>query len=288
MSKLKSMQRVSLKDNSEINEKVIQEYIYSDPTVLGLGDLSAINKEKVLPQGGRLDLLLQDDSNTRYELELQLGSTDPSHIIRTIEYWDSERKRYPQYDHCAIIVAEEITGRFQNVISLFNGVIPIIAMQVAAYKTETGDIALIFTKIMDRLTYALDDEDESEPTDRAYWQKRASAKTLKIMDDIYEGLGEEKQGFILKYNKYYVGLAKDGIAKNFVSFKPKKSYVWVDIKCDKSQETEDLLQRTDLEYTYANAWSYYEIKINSIEEFKKNDETLNKLIGLAKDRANID
>ncbi len=65
-----------------------------------------------------LDLLLQDpDTNRRYEVELQLGPTDESHIIRTIECWDIERKRYPQYDHCAVIVAEDITSRFLNVIS---------------------------------------------------------------------------------------------------------------------------------------------------------------------------
>jgi len=44
-----------------------------------------------------------------YEIEIQLGSTDESHIIRTIEYWDIERKRYPQYDHTAVIIAEDIT-----------------------------------------------------------------------------------------------------------------------------------------------------------------------------------
>jgi hypothetical protein len=34
-----------------------------------------------------LDLLLADqDLTTRYEVEIQLGATDASHIIRTIEY----------------------------------------------------------------------------------------------------------------------------------------------------------------------------------------------------------
>jgi len=35
-------------------------------------------------------------ANTRYHVELQLGATDESHIIRTIEYWDTERRRWPQ------------------------------------------------------------------------------------------------------------------------------------------------------------------------------------------------
>ncbi len=39
-------------------------------------------------KAGRLDLLLQDANQRRYEVEIQLGATDESHIIRTIEYWD--------------------------------------------------------------------------------------------------------------------------------------------------------------------------------------------------------
>ena len=62
--------------------------------------------------------------------------------------WDMEKKRFPQYDHCAVIVAEEITGRFMNVISLFNGNIPLIALQLSAYKVG-DDVSLAFTKVMD-------------------------------------------------------------------------------------------------------------------------------------------
>ena len=72
------------------------------------------------------------DTKRRYEVELQVGSTDEAHIVRTIEYWDIERKRYPQYDHCAVLIAEDITSRFLNVISLFNGMVPFIAIQMQA------------------------------------------------------------------------------------------------------------------------------------------------------------
>ena len=81
------------------------------------------------------------------------------HIVRTIEYWDIERKRYPQYDHCAVIVAEDITSRFLNVISLFNGFIPLIAVQMNAFLVE-GGIALWFTTVLDELPLGLEEEDE--------------------------------------------------------------------------------------------------------------------------------
>lgn len=119
--------RLMLKQHPELGEKWVQARIASDPALLGLGEVDVKDMERVQPHGGRLDLLLHDTlANTRYEVELQLGATDESHIIRTIEYWDTERRRWPQYEHVAVIIAEEITARFFNVISLFNGFIPII------------------------------------------------------------------------------------------------------------------------------------------------------------------
>src|SRR4051812_17362403 len=121
-------ERISLKLHPELNEKWVQELIASDPSILGLGELVLRDKERIQPRAGRLDLLLQDpETKRRYEVELQLGPTDEAHIVRTIEYWDIERKRYPQYDHCAVLIAEDITSRFLNVVALFNGTIPLIA-----------------------------------------------------------------------------------------------------------------------------------------------------------------
>ena len=65
--------------------------------------------------------MLQDlETKHRYEVELQLGATDEAHIIRTIEYWDVEREAYLN-EHSAVLIAEDITSRFLNVVSLFNG-----------------------------------------------------------------------------------------------------------------------------------------------------------------------
>jgi hypothetical protein len=43
-----------------------------------------LQQERIQPAGGRLDLLFQDAEKRRYEVELQLGAVDESHIIRTI------------------------------------------------------------------------------------------------------------------------------------------------------------------------------------------------------------
>ena len=164
-------ERLTLKSHPELNERWVQDRIAEDPTILGLGDLVLRDRERTQPRAGRLDLLLQDpETNRRYEVELQLGATDEAHIIRTIEYWDIERKRYPQYDHCAVLVAEDITSRFLNVVALFNGSMPLVAIQMQALKIAQHT-TLIFTTVMDELTRGLIDEDEdaeAAPTDRAY------------------------------------------------------------------------------------------------------------------------
>jgi RecB family endonuclease NucS len=118
--KFQKSKKVTLKSSPVHNEAWLQDLIANDPSILGLGDLVLKDKERQQPRAGRLDLLLQDpDTNKRYEVEIQLGKCDESHIIRTIEYWDIERKRYPNYEHCAVIIAEDITSRFLNIISLF-------------------------------------------------------------------------------------------------------------------------------------------------------------------------
>lgn len=169
-------EKISLKDHPDLNEKWLQQRIADNPSILGLGDLVLKDKERLQPRAGRLDILLQDpESNRPYEVEIQLGATDESHIIRTIEYWDLERKRYPQYDHTAVIVAEDITSRFFNVISLFNGTIPLIAIQMNAIKV--GELlSLVCTTVLDEVTLGLLDEDEevAAVTDRAYWEQRGT------------------------------------------------------------------------------------------------------------------
>src|SRR5262245_41238623 len=104
-------ERISLANHADLDEKWVHARIAETPGILGLGELVVRDRERPQPNAGRLDLLLQDpETNRRYEVEIQLGRTDESHVIRTLEYWDIERKRYPQYDHCAVLVAEDISA----------------------------------------------------------------------------------------------------------------------------------------------------------------------------------
>lgn len=274
---------ISLKNSQEFNEKWLQARIEEDPSILGLGELEFRDTEKIQVGGGRLDTILFDPENKRrYELEIQLGKTDESHIIRTIEYWDLERKRNPQYDHCAVIIAEDITSRFLNVISLFNGFIPLIAIQVKALKVSDS-ITLFFTKVLDEIKFDLLEEDLNvEPTDRKYWQKKASLESLKLMDTIFKELGDVVSEYNLKYNKYYIGIAKDNMASNFISFTPRKSTVILNFRLEKSEEFDDLLEHSDVDtLSYDNQWKQYRVRLNK-KDIPESMELLKKMTTQAK------
>lgn len=67
MTKLTTLETISLKQNTQVNENSIQEFIFTHPETLGLGNLTSIIKEKAQPTGGRIDMVLGDDEDTRYE-----------------------------------------------------------------------------------------------------------------------------------------------------------------------------------------------------------------------------
>ncbi len=241
-------ERIVLKGHPELTERWVQERIADDPSLLGLGDLILKDKERVHPQAGRLDLLFQEPgSDRRYEVEIQLGRTDESHIIRTVEYWDIERKRYPQYDHVAVIVAEEITARFLNVIGLFNGFIPLVAIQMQALRLE-DQMSLVFTTVLSEMRLGTDEEDEPvEPSDRTYWEARAGKQTMEVTDEVADLIRTVDSAFSLKYNKGYVGLARNGQPLNFVIFLPKREWVRVLLRLERSEEMQSRLEQAGID-----------------------------------------
>jgi hypothetical protein len=258
-------EKIWLADHSELNEKWVQDRIAEDPSLLGLGDLMVRDKERTQPRAGRLDLLLQDpESDRRYEVEIQLGATDESHIIRTLEYWDIERKRYPQYDHCAVLVAEDITSRFLNVIGLFNGSIPVIAIQMRAMKI--GDkVALMFTTVLDELTRGLVEEDEevAEAADREYWEVRGSKDTVAMADDLLRVVKTLDPKLELKFNRHYIGLARNGQPDNFIYLWAKKAHLNVAARIPKSEDMDRMLQDAEIEVlTYNKSTGTYRFRVD--------------------------
>jgi hypothetical protein len=206
------------------NEAWLQKQIADDPTLLGLGDLQVIKRERIQASGGRIDFLMADfESDIRYEVEIMLGAVDESHIIRTIEYWDVERQRYPTLQHCAVIVAEEITSRFFNVIRLLNRAVPLVAIQLSAFQIN-NDVVLQFIRVLDTNEFnpiGDGEEPESAETTRADWETRTKPESLSVVDACRSLVptthGEAKLG----YNKTHIALTTGGYV--FCWFFPRKT-----------------------------------------------------------------
>ena len=274
------LKTIQLKNHPELTERWLQDIIADNPSILGIGDVILKDKERIHQGAGRLDLLLQDaDGSDRYEVEIQLGATDESHIIRTIEYWDIERKRYPQYNHTAVIIAEDITSRFLNVISLFNGSIPLMALQVKAIETSDG-VGLDFTRVLDVQPLGLVDEDEeiAEVTDRDYWLKRGTPQTVAMADKLLSYVLEFEPGAELNYNKFYIGLKVNGRPNNYALFRPKKGFIGLEIRLPKTEENDAVINDAGIAtLEYYKRYSQYRLRITD-NELEEKSEIIKQLL----------
>ncbi|HEX3174912.1 MAG TPA: hypothetical protein VHQ43_11930 [Solirubrobacterales bacterium] len=271
MRKFEKAAPVRLKTHETFNEKWLHRRLAEDPGLLGLGDLEVKEIERPQPGAGRLDLLLTDpETRTRYEVEVQLGPTDPAHIIRTIEYWDIEKARFPQYEHVAVLVAEDITSRFLNVIALFNKAIPLIAIQMNAL--EVGSVfTLQATTVLDTMTLATDEEDEpGQATDREYWIRRGSKKSVELADSLRVLVNKvTRDKLALKYNKHYIGLSRDGVADNFVQFRARKDYLIAEFRIERSDDVTALIEEADVDsLPYEKRWGRYRLRLTRTDARK--------------------
>src|SRR5258708_19644447 len=84
--KLTKATSVSLRE-AGVTESWLENEIEKDPTMLRLGEVTIIERQRRQEKAGRLDLLLEDDSgDKRYEVELLLGPPNESHLARPFHH----------------------------------------------------------------------------------------------------------------------------------------------------------------------------------------------------------
>src|SRR5579862_8653879 len=111
-----------------------------------------------------------------------------------------------------------------------------------------NQMTLLCTTVVDELKRGLVDDDEEvrEVTDRAFWENQASKETVALADQLLGLIHTFDPEYELKYNKFYIGLAKNGQANNFAWFRAKKSYLRLESYCPKSKEITDKLEQSGL------------------------------------------
>ena len=255
------------------DEYWLQDVIATNPKILGLGeDVELVSKEHSQPSGGRIDILLKRErSNERFELEVQLGATDETHIVRTIEYWDIERRRYPGVDHVAVIAAEEINGRFFNVVGLFGNHIPIVALKVTAFQSDDDKTLMHFYKVLDTrdLVSSVLDEENNEEVNEAYWFGKSTEALVGLSKKIIAEIAGETP----LYRKSYISttfVGKRGATK--LRLYPKKNYSDVRIYLPESDDITAQLEDVSIFHCYKRG-SYW-FRLVHHDEWEKNKKIL--------------
>jgi hypothetical protein len=186
-----------------------------------------------------------------------------------------------------VIVAEDITSRFLNIVGLFNGTVPLVAIQMQAF--QVGEhLTLIFTTVMDAFSRGLVDEDEvaeAAPANRAVWEAQASPETLALADQLLAIVKEFDSGLQLKYNRAYIGLMKNDRANNFVEFTPRRKTITVGPRLDQSEEIDRRIEGDGLEPSYDKTWKRYRISLSK-DQFDKHRGLLKDVMKLAYDFRN--
>jgi len=163
------------------------------------------------------------------------------------------------------------------------------AIQMNALKLK-DQVGLVFTTVVDQMSPGLVDEDEEvrEATDRAYWENRGSKKTIALADELLEIAKQFDLSPELKYNKFYIGLAKHGQPRNFIIFRPKKGFIRFEPRVNNSPETQERLDNAGLDIMdYDIRWGRYRIRLQP-EDIKRHKDILTEVVKEAFDASGIE
>jgi hypothetical protein len=171
------------------------------------------------------------------------------------------------------------------VINLFNRAIPLIAIQVTALDVG-GILTINATTVFDLVRLGTEEDDEpGQAVDRSYWIKRGSQASVELTDEVLGLVNEITPGMVLKYNKHYIGLARDGVAQNFVTFRPRRGYVVTEFRISRRDDVSALIEETGMDtLPYQKRWGKYRLQLTN-DDMREHRELLIRLISMASDTA---
>ena len=141
----------------------------------------------------------------------------------------------------------------------------------------------MFTKVLDAMPLGMpDDEEETQTaTDRGYWETRATKDTVALADEMLNLVKSFAPELELKYNKFYIGLAKDGQPNNFAVFRPKKNSFRAEFHLKPNPEIDQQLEEAEIDLMdYDKRWGAYRVRLSK-SDIKKHSDLLLKLLKMS-------
>lgn len=211
----------------EKDERWLQDWICDDPSRLGLGNITIKEKElrQYVGKGGRLDILAYNAGiDTFYEIEIMLGECDSDHGFRVLDYWARERLKKPDSKHVAVLVAEDLSGRYKTLLETLPQYLPFIAIELKTLLIKSDPpigttFSVIFSQPDELIVKSVDEPDDGKESlslnDEESWTNSRGADFVNLTKEMHKIVNEK------------IGTSKlDFSAKSYISLK-KGSRCWL-------------------------------------------------------------
>ena len=215
------------------NEDWIHDWIREDTNRLGIGSFKIIKEEVRQSRngGGRLDILgYNGSSNTYYEIEVMLGECDSDHGFRTLDYWAREKVKNPEAQHFAVLVAENLQGRYKTLIEILPQYLPFIAIEIQTLKMVNNGEEFITcrSEIIAQPDETINKNiSENEPIkDENWWRQNQSEDFVDLCSEIFECLKNDLSNIRLDYTaKGYISIKKGRRVFLYIVFRKTGCYI---------------------------------------------------------------
>jgi hypothetical protein len=227
-SPIRAGQPARLKDLG-YDEIWLQNWLATDPTRLGLGEVTVVAQELTSPGGGSLDILATA-GDTYYSVEVQLGEVDASHSFRVFDYWALNRERYANKTHIAVLIAESAGGRFRPALEALAEYVPLIVIELRVWR---GDIEAIVVPETVVANPSLDVAGTAGPVGgisrtEQDWRAEATDDAWEFKDTFVEWTREELGEVRVDYGpKSYIGVRRGRRVWAPLWLRNDGAYVWL-------------------------------------------------------------
>jgi len=233
MKKYLENKRISINEAGK-NEDWLHEWITKEPSRLGLGNIDIINEEVRQSKngGGRLDILgLNRSSNTYYEIEVMLGECDSDHGFRVLDYWAREKVKNPEASHFAVLVAENLQGRYKTLIEILPQYLPFIGIEIQTLKINNADEEY-FTCRSEIIVQPPDEalnknlSDNGSVKDEQWWRLNTDDEFVNLCIDIFEHLKKNLHDIRIDFTvKSYVSIKKGRRVFVYLNYRKNGCYI---------------------------------------------------------------
>ena len=232
MAKYLENKKISINEAGK-NEDWLHKWIIEDPSRLGIGNFKILNQEvrQVKNSGGRLDILgFNRSSNTYYEIEVMLGECDSDHGFRTLDYWAREKVKNPDASHFAVIVAENLQGRYKTLIEILPQYLPFIAIEIQTLKMISNNEEYITcrSEIIAQPDEIINILENESIKDEQWWKQNQGEEYVDICNEIYECLKKDLVDIRIDYTvKSYVSIKKGRRVFMYINYRKNGCYIFL-------------------------------------------------------------